>query len=157
VHYEETPVDRVLLIAFGNPLRCDDGIAWRVAEEIRRTMPEMAVLCVHQLTPELAEDASRASTVIFIDAARDGEPGEIRCHAVPPDAPSLNFSHSLAPPQVLAICKQLYRAEPRGFLVSIGGECFDHGEAPSPRVIDALSQTVRMVKELSTCPLPLQA
>jgi hydrogenase maturation protease len=144
-------MDRVLLIAFGNPLRGDDGIAWRVAEEIRRTMPGMAVLCVHQLTPELAEDASRAGRVIFIDAARNGEPGEIRCHTVPPDDRSLNFSHSLAPSQVLTICKQLYGAEPRGLLVSITGECFAHGEALSPRVIDALSQTVTMIKKLSGC------
>jgi hypothetical protein len=49
----------------------------------------------------------------------------------------------------MAICKQLYGTQPRGFLISIAGECFDHGEALSPRVIDALSQTVTMIKNLS--------
>ena len=141
-------LDRDLLIAFGNPLRSDDGIAWRVAEEIRRTAPAVAILRVHQLTPELAEDVSRAGNIIFIDAARDGEPGEVRFNTVAADATSLHFSHSLEPPHVLAICKQLYGAGPRGFLISIAGECFDHGEAPSVSAINALPRAVAMVKEL---------
>jgi hydrogenase maturation protease len=141
--------ERVLVIAYGNTLCSDDGAAWRVAEEIRRSLPAIAIFCVHQLTPELAEDASRAGTVIFLDAARSGEPGEVRCQPVSADRLAKTFSHTLGPEQMLTICKQLYGAEPHGFLVSIAGECFDHGEALSPRVTAALPQVVAMVKELA--------
>ena len=149
--------NRVLVIAYGNPLRCDDGIAWRVAEEIRRTGPEAAIRCVHQLTPELAEDASHASFVIFVDARRNGEPGEVRCHPVRADHISVKFSHTLEPAQVLAMCNQVYATEPRGFLVSIAGQSFDHGETLSSRVADALPQAVAMIRELSERQLLLQA
>ncbi len=149
--------NRALVIAYGNPLRCDDGIAWRVAEEMRRTKPEIATRCVHQLTPELAEDASHASIVIFVDASRDGEPGEIGCHPVLADHTSVKFSHTLEPAQVLGMCNQIYATEPRGFLVSIAGQSFDHGQTLSSGVADALPQAIAMIKELSEYQLLLHA
>ena len=75
--------DRVLVIAYGNPIRSDDGVAWHAAEEIRRKLESLVeVICVHQLTPELAEEISRVSTVIFVDAARDVDPGKVVCRPV---------------------------------------------------------------------------
>ena len=43
------------------------------------------VLAVHQLTPELAIDMSRASLVILIDASADGPPGAITVRLVADD------------------------------------------------------------------------
>lgn len=61
----------VLILAYGNPLRRDDGVGWvigeRLAEMLREDVADVRVL--HQLTPELAEPISRAGAVIFIDAA----------------------------------------------------------------------------------------
>lgn len=139
----------VLVIACGNPLRWDDGIAWQAAEEIGRTLqPPVEIICVHQLTPELAEEASRADTVIFIDATRNGEPGKVLCQTVSPDSTAVCFSHHLAPAQVLALCNQLYGSEPRGFLISISGECFDHGTGLSPAATNALPKSVAKANEL---------
>ncbi len=130
--------DRVLVIAYGNPLRCDDGVAWQAAEEIRRKLPSLAeVVCVHQLAPELAEEISRAGTVIFLDATGDGEPGKVACQIV-----------HLVPAQDLALCDQLYEAKPRGFLISISGQCFDHGDGLSPAAMNALPQSVAVVSDL---------
>jgi len=56
--------------------------------------------------------------------------------------------HNLAPAQLLALCNQLYEAEPRAFLVSIGGECFDHGEILSAAAKNALPRVMTMVNEL---------
>ena len=74
----------VLIIGYGNPLRGDDGVGWRVAEAVAAALPDGAaeVLTVHQLTPELAELMSRADRVIFIDAAAEGEAGEVSCFAL---------------------------------------------------------------------------
>ncbi len=141
--------DHVLVIAYGNPLRCDDGVAWQAAEEIRRKLPALTqIICVHQLTPELAEEVSRADTVIFLDASRSGKPGKVECRTVIAEDSRLDFSHHLAPAQVLGLCGQLYDAGPRGFLISIGGQCFDHGEELSPAAINALPETVAAVNEL---------
>ena len=145
------PASRVLIIACGNPLRCDDGVAWHAAEEIRRELASAKILCVHQLTPELAEEASRADAVIFIDANRNGQPGTVLCEAISPDSTAVRFSHHFAPAQVLALCSQLYSAEPLGFLVSISAECFDHGLDLSPAVREALPKSVAKAKELANC------
>lgn len=137
---------RTLVIACGNPLRCDDGVAWLVAQEIERQMPPFArITCVHQLTPELAESVSQSDTVIFIDAGLDTEPGRVLCRALAPDSAEVRFSHVLAPPQVLALCRRLYGTEPRAFLISVGGKCFDHGEKVSPEVTGALPQAIAAV------------
>jgi hydrogenase maturation protease len=141
--------DRVLVIAYGNPLRCDDGVAWQAAEEIRRKLaPLVEVICVHQLTPDLAEEISRSGTAIFLDATGTGEPGKVTCQPVSSDCTPARFSHHLEPGQVLALCDQLYDAKPRGFLISISGECFYHGDGLSPAAISALPQSVEAVRDV---------
>jgi len=141
--------DRVLVVAYGNPLRCDDGVAWQAAEEIRRKLASFVeVICVHQLTPELAEEASRADMVIFLDATDNGDPGKVVCQTVSAEPMQTRFSHHLTPAQLLVLCDRLYGSKPPGFLISISGECFDHGEGLSPAAINALPRSVAAVSDL---------
>ncbi|HVZ83773.1 MAG TPA: hydrogenase maturation protease [Terracidiphilus sp.] len=145
-----------LILACGNPLRSDDGLAWHAAELLRQRLPESAaeILCTHQLTPELAEPAARAQMVIVIDAAGTGAPGEVHCAAAPADPGPGSFSHRLAPAQLLALCSALYGAHPQGFVASIAGADFDHGDTLSPTVRAALPQLVDAVVAivLGECP-----
>jgi hydrogenase maturation protease len=146
---DATPT-RSLIIAYGNPLRSDDGIGWHAAELLRRELApfQAEVVCVHQLVPELAEAASRADTVIFIDAACDGTRGEIACAEVFPAAGMTGHFHQLSPGQVIALCQQLYRECPLVFAVSVTGESFDHGEALSETLSASLLNLVERVREL---------
>jgi Ni,Fe-hydrogenase maturation factor len=57
-----------LLIAIGNPLRGDDGVAWRLALQAGRLRPAIAMRRVQQLTPELCEELGPASRILFLDA-----------------------------------------------------------------------------------------
>ena len=139
--------ENVLIIAYGNPLRCDDGIAWRAAEEIGRFLPEARLLCVQQLTPELAEPASQASMVIFFDASLTGEPGAVVCQPIVAEPGELRFSHHLTPPQILALGDRLYSATPRAFLLSINGANFDHGGNISPSALEAMQHAIRLIGE----------
>lgn len=137
------------MIAYGNPLRCDDGIAWHAAEELRRVLPSCAqVICVHQLTPELAESTSQADLVIFLDAATNGEPGSVRCRPLDAEKGELRLSHHLTPEGILAVCEQLYSAKPSGFLVSVQGKLFEHGEELSPTAAHAMPRVVELVTNL---------
>lgn len=137
---------KTLVIAYGNPLRCDDAVAWQAAEQLKQKLPlSVSVVCVHQLMPELAEQASRAETVIFLDAARNQPPGKVTCHALTPGCAPPGISHFLAPEEVLALCNSLYERNPSGFLVSLGGECFEHGEELSSPVANALPELVSRV------------
>ena len=71
-------MSRVLIVAYGNPLRCDDGLAWSAAEMLAPGLPgDVEIITRHQLTPELAFPVSQAASVLFIDAAHSGAPGEL--------------------------------------------------------------------------------
>ncbi|HYG98513.1 MAG TPA: hydrogenase maturation protease [Terriglobales bacterium] len=75
---------RVLVIGYGNPLRSDDALGWRVAEALRSRFEhqfshtqarvgagsaDVEVISCQQLNPELADPISRADLVLFVDAA----------------------------------------------------------------------------------------
>ncbi len=143
------PMPRILIVGYGNPLRCDDGIGWHAAEELSRrfSSEDAEVVTCHQLTPELADKASRAEMAFFIDAARDGVAGELTCDAVVPEASSFSFTHELSPAAVLDLARELYGTCPQAFVVSLCGECFDHGEKLSATAADNLPRLVELVLE----------
>ena len=140
---------RTLIIGYGNPLRGDDGLGWRVAEELRR-LPAFAqaeVLFRHQLTPELAEPVSRAQAVFFIDAARDGAPGQVKRREVSPQSLPGRFSHAYSPEELLGLARLLYGACAFAVVFSITGECFGHGEQLSRVVAAQIPELIAKVVE----------
>ena len=54
-------MSRIVITGYRNPLRGDDGVGWIAAERIGELLKDcqVAALVVHQLTPDLAEAASR--------------------------------------------------------------------------------------------------
>lgn len=140
----------VLLIGYGNPLRGDDGVGWRVARwfEENADDPELQVIICHQLTPDLADDLSRVRLAVFVDAREDGEPGTIRCEPVraQADVPS-TFSHHVEPSLLLAIAEQTFHSAPRASLFTICGESFDYSENLSPRIESLIPEVVSMIQE----------
>src|SRR5271165_5565487 len=100
---------RVLILAYGNPLRSDDGLAWRAAEILRAriTPSEVEILSLHQLAPELAENLSRTQAVIFVDSAQPvvGETaGEIQVRELASGSGDpTHSSHSLSPQTLIAL------------------------------------------------------
>ena len=141
---------QILILACGNPLRGDDGVAWRAAEELsgRFAASEVEVVSTHQLTPEMAEKVAWADAVVFLDAAADGQPGEVRCNALVEPFGEVRFSHQLSPVAILALAKQLYGASPRAYCVTLAGQCFDHGDTLSSSVQRALPRFVAKVDAL---------
>lgn len=143
-------MSRILIIAFGNPLRCDDGLAWHVAEELSQlNLPgDVEIITRHQLTPELALSVSQVSCVLFIDAARAGVPGELACAPLKPQRQSPLFTHEFSPATILSLAQDLYGACPKAFTISLCGECFDHGETLSPKVVENLPRVLAQIDEL---------
>jgi hydrogenase maturation protease len=142
--------DRALIIACGNPLRSDDGLAWRAAQKLSQTLQprEAEVVCVHQLTPELAEEASRFRTVVFLDARRSSRSRDVLSKRLRARFARSFFSHKLSPEEVLALCQRLYHRKPRGFLVSTRGARFDPGESLSAAATNALPRMIATVRNL---------
>jgi hydrogenase maturation protease len=132
-----------LLIGYGNTLRGDDGIGPVVARRLaaRIDREDVAIMALHQLTPELVEPISRARAVVFVDACHAESPGLVRC--VPVSLPTDGdpgaraggaFTHNVTPAALLAGAKMLYGAAPCAVLVTVSGGSFDFGESFSPPV-----------------------
>lgn len=143
---------RILIIAYGNPLRSDDGVAWRAAEALRKrfSADEIEIHCVHQLAPELAESVSQFPGVIFVDAASApaSHPGEINVETLGGNdvrESTTHFPHALSPRAVVRLAETLYGAKPQAFSVTVTGQNFDHGEALSPAVASALQNLVTRI------------
>ncbi|HEV2467561.1 MAG TPA: hydrogenase maturation protease [Candidatus Sulfotelmatobacter sp.] len=145
---------RVLIFAFGNPLRSDDRLAWRAADVLaaKYSVDEVEVVTLHQLGPELAESVSRSGCVIFVDAAAGpGRPGDVRitqlsATSASSDAPG--FCHAVSPSHVLALAAQLYNVRPRAYSATLVGKNFDHGESLSAPVKAAIPELVVRIDEL---------
>ena len=140
---------RALVIAYGNPLRGDDGIAWRIANEMRSSVSDdIRILCVHQLMPELAEALSESEIVIFLDAEMDGEASLVRCRPIEPQSQPMRFWHHMTPGELLGLCARLYATKPLGFLVTVPGECFEQCDTLSDAAASAIPQALAALYQL---------
>ena len=135
---------KVLILGYGNPLRADDGFGWQAAERLMAEAPNLDIRALHQLTPELAEPLSQANHAIFIDAAREGVPGELRQHPVEPQ-PAGAFTHHITPPALLALARDLYGRVPQAVLFTAAGASFEHGMELSADVQQAVGKVCERV------------
>jgi hydrogenase maturation protease len=142
-------MQRVLIIAIGNPLRSDDGLAWHAADQLKQTLnfPEIEITKTQQLLPELAESISQASFAIFLDASVQGEPGELQGQILEPEPPQA-FTHELTPGGILSLSLALYGNRPQAFVLSLTGKSFEHGECLTPEVANGVPRVVDKVREL---------
>ncbi len=142
---------RVLLIAVGNPLRRDDGIAHRVLDILDPGLAARATaLAVHQLTPEISEDFSRHEVVIVIDA--DLQPGEAYLEEVPePDRPTA-LGHELGAAEVAALASKLYDWKGACVLCHVPGADFAEGGGFSDEAEGNAWRAARLIEELLANP-----
>ncbi|MGD8207651.1 MAG: hydrogenase maturation protease [Thiohalocapsa sp.] len=113
-----------LIIGYGSPIRGDDAIGPLAAERIAALdLPQgVGVQSRHILTAELVDDLRRAAVVVFLDAAADSAPGEVRCRRLKPDATAPStMAHFHDPRELLAWCEALYGRAPEAWLISAGG------------------------------------
>ena len=148
---------RVLIVAYGNPLRCDDGVAWRAADTLQKKFSsDVEILRLHQLAPEVADTAREFKLVLFVDAAcvddiDNSRAGDVRVREIYADADCHgpgHFSHVYSPGRVLDLARELYSATPRAFVITMAGENFDHGDSLSARVASALPELIARIEDL---------
>lgn len=145
---------KTLVIGYGSPIRGDDAIGPLVADhlEAQALPPGVRVISRHILTAELVADLVEQERVIFLDAAIDAEPGEVRCQRLTPNGDTLSsMAHFLDPRELLAWCAALYGRVPESFLISAGGESFEYANYQlTPTGEAALTQMLVQVRQLFT-------
>ena len=129
-----------MVIGYGSPIRGDDAIGPLAADRLERAgVPEgVEVVSRHILTAELVADLVAHDRVVFLDAAVDAAPGEVRCRRIAPDATAIStMAHFLDPRELLAWCETLYGRFPETFLVSAGGASFGYANYSLTPVAEA--------------------
>ncbi|MBN2431692.1 MAG: hydrogenase maturation protease [Acidobacteria bacterium] len=130
---ESAPV-RVLVLGYGNPGRCDDGLGPALVESLAaEALPGVTIDADYQLAVEDAAVIAEHDVVIFVDAAVKGtEPFYFR-PVIP--SPVVSFStHSLSPESLLGLARDVFQKERPGYVLGIRGYEFNEfGERLSPR------------------------
>ena len=100
----------------------------------------------HQLTPELAFDASGASLLVLVDAAADVPAGEVVVtHLDPETVAGEALTHHLDPAGLVGLARELWGVAPPVVLVSVGVSSLELGDRLSPVVEGAVPRAADAV------------
>jgi hydrogenase maturation protease len=147
----------ILIIAYGNPLRQDDGAGLILAERLEQAwlacQIEVERLAVHQLIPELTLEVARegVSAVVFVDtrAVLPNETEfETQMNPVSAGQVSSALGHHLDPTMLLTYVRLLYGKQLPAWLVTVPGVDFGHGEELSQLARQALNARPDLSTEL---------
>lgn len=142
----------VLLIAYGNPGRQDDGLAPLLAERLERlNITDVEIDTDYQLTVEHALEISQVDIVIFADATEeDIEPFYFRPVSFDEPGANLSFStHSISPQAVLKLSDELFQSKAKAYLLGIRGYDFSQiAEGLSSLALDNLNQAEAFITPL---------
>ena len=149
-------MSRVLIIGYGNPLRCDDGFGWHLAERLQATLrnPEVEVVACHQLTPDLAERIRHADYVVFADATTEPLSDKVSLRRLQTEhgadaAMPASVSHHLDPQALLTMAHTLYGAcHCTAFLLTANPCDLGYGAKLSPPMEGTLDLAVKRMMGL---------
>lgn len=143
-----------LLIGWGNGLRQDDGVGIAIAERVEGwSRPELKVLAITQLTPELAPMVAAAERVLFVDAALAPacpSPGwRLEQLDTPADAAKAagaeRLSHQASPGALLQLAGCLYGRTPPAWQLLVRAHCCGMGTGLSPATAALLPEALAAV------------
>ena len=139
-----------MIIACGNPLHGDAGLAWHAARRLEKEPLEgpVRIETHHQLLADMALPLSRCRIAVFLSATRGGEAGAVLSRSLTPHTHTVPAGSAWDPESLLAYTQALYGHCPRAYEVSISGCAFGFGDRLSYPVSRALPQLVDRVRLL---------
>ena len=148
-----------LVLGLGNPILTDDGVGIRVAEAVRKALPDGAPVDVCECSVggmRLMERMLGYDRVILIDVLHPntGQPGAIR-RLTPDDlrrfGPTQHSasSHDTGLPTALEVGRRMGLLLPSEIVIyAVGSEnVVDFGEEPTPAVAEAIPRLTALVLE----------
>jgi hydrogenase maturation protease len=144
----------ILIIGYGNTLRSDDGVGYRVAEAIAQqvedgTLKQVRSRPVHQLLPELADEIAQAKAVIVVDAATpELQLTNVQLQPITPAPPESQLGHSQGARSLLFLAQTLYGAAPPAYWILIPTENMEFGETFSDRTQRGFTQSLNNIHQL---------
>jgi hydrogenase maturation protease len=139
---------KLILIAAGNPLRRDDGVAQRALQLLPADL-ECETRSVLQWTPELAAEIAGYETVVFLDA--DTHADAVAIQALSAAAGNSPLTHAANAAEIVALSTALYGFTGRALLCRIPASDFSEGEGLSERAELEASQAVATMLLYAQC------
>ncbi len=138
-----------LVIGYGNDLRGDDAVGRQAAAEIAAWgMPDVAVLDVHQLTPELAEPLAGADCALFLDAHPAAAGSGISFRRLTPSSADPSLGHTADPERLLGWAARLFGRAPESWSITMPAADFDVGAPLSATAQHGLRAGLRAARSL---------
>lgn len=147
------PVNPVLVFAWGNPSRGDDGLGPALFERLEAQrqagrLPGVDLLTDYQLQVEHALDLQGRECVLFVDASVSA-PAPCELCSLHPERDISYTTHAMSPGSVLAVYEQINgQTPPPAFLLTIRGYEFGLGKDLSSQARTNLQQAHDLVIEL---------
>ncbi len=141
----------VVVLAWGNEARGDDGIGPALAAHVAERWPDVALIADDQLQIEHALELKDRTLALFVDAGRD-TPRPYRFYetaARPGLGPS---SHALSPESLLDVCRRIGVQPPPAFVLCIPGERWGLGETLSEIVKGRIELARTLIDQLLSNP-----
>jgi hydrogenase maturation protease len=156
------PHKQLIVIGYGNTLRCDDGAGQKLAEIVATwELPQVRSLSVHQLTPELAAEIAEAEIAIFVDAYPVNElsiaettEAEIRSIPIHPSTYRHDSSvcegsgHTADPHSLLCLAEVAYEHAPTAWWILIPALKFEFGEQLSPLTRSGIAKALQKIEQI---------
>lgn len=154
---------KILIIAYGNRDREDDGAGWHIlaalAARLHLSPPQdpgawsesadgsVRLLYLFQLLPEMAEDLKAYHQVYFLDAHNSPQLEEIVFEPVEPSTQRSAFTHHMSPAELLDITHTISGSAPKAYLLSVRGYSFSFSPSLSERTAALCAQASRQLFE----------
>jgi hydrogenase maturation protease len=143
---------RIVVLAWGNPSRGDDGLgpalAARIETAAARFGRDVRVETDFQLQPEHAADLVDCDAAIFVDAAIDA-PEPFGFRRLTPARDRTFTTHAMSPEAVLAAYRDAFGAEPPpAYALAIRGDSFDLGTGLSLAAMDRMEDAAAFLESL---------
>jgi hydrogenase maturation protease len=144
--------ERILIYAYGNPGRQDDGLGNRFVEELGKWIDDKNIQGIeiesnYQLNIEDSLKVAEKDIVIFVDASNE-DIEDIHFSVVEPSEGKSEFTtHSASPAFVLALCIRLYDKHPKTYLLQIRGHEWEFKEGLSAKAEKNLQKALEFVEK----------
>ena len=143
--------ERILIYAYGNPGRQDDGLGNRFVEELGKWIDDKNIQGIeiesnYQLNIEDSLKVADKDIVIFVDASNE-DIKDIHFSVVESSEGRSEFTtHSASPAFVLALCIRLYNKHPKTYLLQIRGYEWEFKEGLSAKAEKNLQKALEFVE-----------
>lgn len=138
-------MQRALVIAIGNALRHDDGVAQHVLEALDgRT--DIDKESVQQLTPEMADQIRSYATVVFVDAHANAKYPMVQL--VNKVFAPMPLTHVASPAELVAVARALFGFSGHAYVCRVPASDFSEGEGLSGRSRGFVGQAAREIEHI---------